>query len=293
MSVHQAACCDDLFPGLLSRSIPPPFPLHARVHCRCDPAFSNFLGIGADYACNASVQVDAAQAAGILISNGEFTSFHDKTFAPNSTARSAQIVTGPNNSGPVQISNTAFWGPTSNVARLLGHGTTTFSSCVFVQWDLQKKDGSAAIEVQGGSLVVQGTEFQMKGTQLLLSKAAKKVRVNARVQSGVSACCLDWGPVGTLACLTVAPDLCRWCFSATSSPVQRRSPTRARKTCKRASTPLTSLDVVKSEQFAYVECIILSLGPDAGSTPRIHRQVPRCAGFLQTTYFHRAWQCRS
>lgn len=142
--------------------------------------FRNFLGIGADYACNASVQIDAAQPAGILISNGEFTSFHNKDFAPNSTARSAQIVTGPNNQGPVQISNTAFWGPTANVARLLGKGTTTFSSCVFVQWDLQQKDGAAAIEVQDGSLVVQGTEFQMKGTQLLLSKQAKKVSVAKR-----------------------------------------------------------------------------------------------------------------
>lgn len=46
----------------------------------------NFLGIGADYACNASVQVDAAQAPGLLITNGEFTSFHDKSFAPNNTA---------------------------------------------------------------------------------------------------------------------------------------------------------------------------------------------------------------
>lgn len=49
----------------------------------------NFLGIGADYACNASVQVDAAQAPGLLITNGEFTSFHDKSFAPNSTAGEA------------------------------------------------------------------------------------------------------------------------------------------------------------------------------------------------------------
>lgn len=46
----------------------------------------NFLGLGADYACNASVQVDASQAPGLLITNGEFTAFHNKQFAPNSTA---------------------------------------------------------------------------------------------------------------------------------------------------------------------------------------------------------------
>lgn len=46
----------------------------------------NFLGLGADYACNASVRVDAAQAPGLLFTNGEFTAFHDSTFAPNNTA---------------------------------------------------------------------------------------------------------------------------------------------------------------------------------------------------------------
>lgn len=72
----------------------------------------NFVGIGADYACNASVQVggcdrsiggievcsclelllkvDASQAPGLLITNGEFTAFHNKDFAPNSTASKGQ-----------------------------------------------------------------------------------------------------------------------------------------------------------------------------------------------------------
>lgn len=53
---------------------------------------SNFLGIGADYACNASVQVDASQPAGLLITNGEFTAFHDKSFAPKSTAGTDDII---------------------------------------------------------------------------------------------------------------------------------------------------------------------------------------------------------
>jgi len=37
----------------------------------------NFLGIGADMAVRASVLVDSSDVFGILISNGEFTSFVD------------------------------------------------------------------------------------------------------------------------------------------------------------------------------------------------------------------------
>lgn len=47
----------------------------------------NFLGLGADYMVNASVKVSAAQPAGILITNGEFTAFSNSDFGPdNSTA---------------------------------------------------------------------------------------------------------------------------------------------------------------------------------------------------------------
>ena len=38
------------------------------------------ISVGADMAANASVQVDAAKTHGILIANGEFTSFVDPNF---------------------------------------------------------------------------------------------------------------------------------------------------------------------------------------------------------------------
>ena len=63
----------------------------------------NFLGIGADLSINASVQVDASQAPGILITNGEFTAFHSKTWLPHSSIESAQVVVGPLNRGPVKF----------------------------------------------------------------------------------------------------------------------------------------------------------------------------------------------
>ena len=53
----------------------------------------NFLGIGADLSYNASVRVDASQAPGILITNGEFTAFTDE--GPGCAACvSSQVVIG-------------------------------------------------------------------------------------------------------------------------------------------------------------------------------------------------------
>eukprot|EP00050_Salpingoeca_kvevrii_P014099 m.32639 g.32639 ORF g.32639 m.32639 type:complete len:290 (-) comp5558_c0_seq2:2695-3564(-) len=144
----------------------------------------NFLGLGADLAVNASVQVDASQPAGILITNGEFTSFHSPGFDPNATSFSTQVVVGAHNTGPVQFVNTAFWGPTNNIARLYGQGVTTFSSCNFVQWDLQAKNGSAAIHALAGSVIVQGSVFQGKGTQLVLEAAVTKAVVVGNVITG-------------------------------------------------------------------------------------------------------------
>eukprot|EP00055_Hartaetosiga_balthica_P006637 m.21294 g.21294 ORF g.21294 m.21294 type:complete len:478 (-) comp5337_c0_seq1:33-1466(-) len=134
----------------------------------------NFLGLGADYACNASVQVDASQPAGLLITNGEFTAFHDNTFAPRSTAIPAQVVVGSSNTGPVKFVTSSFWGPTDSIARLQG-GTTTFSACVFVQWDLALKRGSPAIAIDGGHAIVQGCDFQDPKSQMNVASSLSKV----------------------------------------------------------------------------------------------------------------------
>ena len=50
----------------------------------------NFLGIGMDLAVNASVLVDASQAPGILITNGEFTAFSISGTTPT-VADSTQV----------------------------------------------------------------------------------------------------------------------------------------------------------------------------------------------------------
>eukprot|EP01147_Barroeca_monosierra_P010097 gene10097-2265_t len=135
----------------------------------------NFLGIGADYACNASIKVDATQPPGLLITNGEFTAFHNGDFAPNSTAIPSQIVVSPSNAGPVKFVTTSFWGPTDSIARLEGSGTTTFTSCTFVQWDLALKRGTSAIIVGSGNAIIQGCDFQNDKSQLFAGENAKKI----------------------------------------------------------------------------------------------------------------------
>jgi hypothetical protein len=68
----------------------------------------NFLGIGADMAVNASIKVDSADPWGILITNGEFTSFIDPHFG-NQKADSTQVIVSSTNTGTVRFVNCAFY----------------------------------------------------------------------------------------------------------------------------------------------------------------------------------------
>ena len=61
--------------------------------------------------------MDSADKWGILITNGEFTAFVDAHFG-DKVADSAQIVVTGSNKGNVQLSNTAFWGPSNNIAKV-------------------------------------------------------------------------------------------------------------------------------------------------------------------------------
>src|SRR3984893_15484075 len=95
----------------------------------------NFLGIGADD-CNRAILVELSAAYGLLITNGEFTSFQgdDPTM----------LDVRNTNSGVVRISNSAFWGPCDQIAKIGGQGTVGFSDCTFVQWG--SKEERAAIQ---------------------------------------------------------------------------------------------------------------------------------------------------
>lgn len=136
----------------------------------------NFLGIGADD-CDTSVQVDDCAPMGLLISNGEFTSFHG--------ADPTMVRVGPDNSGSVRFVNCAFWGPCNQVAAVTGRGTVGFGDCTFVQWD-RKQEGRAAIQAEGGTLLVRGCEFRENKPQIEIGEAVRRAVIADNIFTGLS-----------------------------------------------------------------------------------------------------------
>ncbi len=143
----------------------------------------NFLGIGADD-CFTSVEVDDSAPFGLLISNGEFTSFH----GPDPT----MVRIGANNAGSVRFENCAFWGPCNQIAEIAGVGTAGFGDCTFVQWD-RNNEGRAAIRVQSGTILVRGCEFQEDKPQVELDKAVGRAVVTGNVFAGKARITNDCG----------------------------------------------------------------------------------------------------
>jgi hypothetical protein len=143
----------------------------------------NFLGIGADMAANASVLVEAADPWGILITNGEFTAFVDPNFGPEYTSP-AQIVVASSNTGAVHFSNTAFWGPSDNIARIAG-GSVSFTNCIFSTWDGHNK-GDYAIVATAGDLQISTCDFQKDGNQIELGTAVKRATIVGNLFAGTA-----------------------------------------------------------------------------------------------------------
>ena len=144
------------------------------VQTRAGVCNGNFLGIGADD-CFTAVEVENSAPFGILISNGEFVSFH----GPNPT----MVDVGTNNTGTIRFVNSAFWGPCNQIARIAGRGTTAFSDCTFVQWD-RNKEGRAAIQAQGGTVMVRGCEFRENKPQIELGEKVRKAVISDNVFTG-------------------------------------------------------------------------------------------------------------
>lgn len=117
----------------------------------------NFLGIGADD-CHTAFKVDDCAPMGLLVTNGEFVSFH----GPDPT----MVEVAATNSGTIRFCNCSFWGPCNQIAKVDGTGVVGFSDCTMVQWDAPKK-GLAAIQAQGsGRLLVRGCTFQQRGAAI-------------------------------------------------------------------------------------------------------------------------------
>ncbi len=134
----------------------------------------NFLGLGADD-CHTSLVVDESAPFGLLITNGEFVSFH----GPDPT----MVEVKGTHTGAVRFVNCAFWGPCHQIAKIDGHGTVGFSDCTFVQWD-SKKEGRHAIRANGGTLLVRGCEFREAKPQIHLAEGVRRAVITDNVFNG-------------------------------------------------------------------------------------------------------------
>jgi Pectate lyase superfamily protein len=134
----------------------------------------NFLGIGADD-CYTALVVENCAPMALLISNGEFVSFH----GPDPT----MVRVEPTNDGSVRFVNCAFWGPCNQIAKVAGRGTVGFSDCSFVQWD-HNNEGRAALQVTGGTVLVRGCEFHADRPQVELGENVRRAVISDNTITG-------------------------------------------------------------------------------------------------------------
>jgi len=134
----------------------------------------NFLGIGADD-CQTALVVDQCAPFGLLITNGEFVSFH----GPDPT----MIEVGRDNTGSVRFVNCAFWGPCNQIARIAGTGTVGFGDCTFTQWGGKNGD-LPAIQAQSGTILIRGCEFRQDRPPIRLGKAVRRAVIAENVFTG-------------------------------------------------------------------------------------------------------------
>ncbi len=134
----------------------------------------NFLGIGADD-CHTALVVDQCAPYGLLITNGEFVSFH----GPDPT----MIGVSETNRGSVRFVNCAFWGPCNQIAKISGTGTVGFSDCTFTQWG--GKDGTRpAIQARSGTVLIRGCEFRQNRPQIELGRRVNRAIIAENIFTG-------------------------------------------------------------------------------------------------------------
>ncbi len=134
----------------------------------------NFTGLGADD-CQRAVVVEQSAPFGLLITNGEFVSFH----GPDPT----MVEVDKGHSGTVRFVNCAFWGPCRQIAKIAGRGTVGFSDCTFVQWD-SKGEGRHALQVESGTVLVRGCEFRADRPQVQLGAAVDRAVITDNLFAG-------------------------------------------------------------------------------------------------------------
>lgn len=141
------------------------------IHTGTGECNGNFLGIGADN-CNRAVLVEQSAPYGLLITNGEFTSFtgNDPTM----------VEVMETNNGVVRFCNSAFWGPCNQIAKIAGRGTVGFSDCTFVEWQKER----AAIQASAGSILIRGCEFRQNQPHISLGNGVDRAVITGNIFAG-------------------------------------------------------------------------------------------------------------
>jgi len=134
----------------------------------------NFLGIGADD-CHTALVVEQCAPYGLLITNGEFVSFH----GPDPT----MIGIEKTNTGSIRFVNCAFWGPCNQIAKIAGTGTVGFSDCTFVQWGGKQGDRHA-IQADSGTVLIRGCEFRQDRPQIRLGEGVERAIITENLFTG-------------------------------------------------------------------------------------------------------------
>jgi hypothetical protein len=96
------------------------------------------------------VQVNQVQRhAGVQFANCQFMS---------------TVKIGPDNVGPVKISNSGFWKVRETLEQVVneGAGTLILNACHFYDWDIPRK-GAPCIRATNGRLTMNGCDFMQRG----------------------------------------------------------------------------------------------------------------------------------
>jgi hypothetical protein len=119
--------------------------------------------------------VEQCAPYGLLITNGEFVSFH----GPDPT----MIAVEETNRGSVRFVNCAFWGPCNQIAKIAGDGTVGFGDCTLVQWGGRQGD-RPAIQAQGGTVLIRGCEFRRNRPHIELGRDVRRAVIAENVFTG-------------------------------------------------------------------------------------------------------------
>ena len=133
----------------------------------------NFLGIAAD-ACHRAIVLEGCSRVGLLITNGEFVA--DMGDDPTT------VLVGPDNKGALRFSNSSFWGPCKQIAKIGGHGVVAFTDCTFDEW--AHTNDRAAIQAASGSLLVRGCDFRQNSPHIWLGEGVDRAVITANLFTG-------------------------------------------------------------------------------------------------------------